>query len=807
MSKFRSRYLILPWTAFVWILLAQAAAVFADESPRTLADSREQEGPGTSQPTAAAAVGTASPSGSAEEESQPAQRREMTVQEIVVEGNKIINTHTILNKIRTRKGEALKRDLISDDIKRLYATGFFQDIKMDFTELPSGYRVVVTVMEKPIVKQVIIEGSSKFSAADLRKELKIVDGQVLNDYELQEGLNAIRGKYQEKGYQFVDVKSDLDINEETKEAVLYIIVDEGTVYKIREFNLTGIKSFKERKIRKLFKTKKVGFLRRGRYQEEKFRDDLDRARAFYQDQGFLDVKIDPKFSYDHEAKSIKIDVAIEEGSQYLVGKIDIEGNIIFPESEIWEELEMLPGVMYSPRRLAEDMEAIRRFYYERGYMNADVQPEIVDNPSTGKMDVVYRITEGDLFFVEQIKIRGNTKTKDLVIRREILIFPGERFDGKKLERSITKLKDLDYFEDVSFTTEDGSAPNRRDVIFHVKEKRTGELSFGAGISSVETFLGFAEISQRNFDLLNFPTFTGAGQLFSVRGRLGSVRQDIDLVFVEPYLFNKPYSLSLGLFSRTNQRLNTDFEEQRMGFSIDVGKRFTETIRSAIGYTLENVKLQDLEVDASPDVLASGTDNLLSRLRWSISRDSRDSVRKPTYGSVASFGTELVGSFLGGDQDLFKFNAGFTKYFMFGRHHFEWSNRFGVVTPFGDSDQVPVFERYFAGGLGSVRGFDARRVGPIEAGDAVGGSTIALTSLEYTFPIIENFHGALFTDLGHVNEATFDFDFDDIAVSIGPGVKINTPIGPVALYYGFPIANRDDDKSKNGKFEFSLSRGF
>ncbi len=804
MSKLRLRRSIIILTAYLALWMAQGSAVFSDDGANTVVSNREQEKPSVVKPAEPALPAT---NESALPQVQvPGSEKEPLVQEIEVVGNKIINTHTILNKMRTRKGEFLKRDMISDDIKRLYATGFFQDIKIDFTEQPSGYKVVVAVVEKPIVKQVIIEGSSKFSAEDLRKELNIVDGQVLSDSDLQAGLNAIRNKYQEKGYQFIDIRSDSDINGETKEAILYIIIDEGAVYKIRQFTLTGVHSFKPRKIRKLFKTKKAGFLRRGTYQEEKFRADLDRVREFYQDQGFLDVKIDPKFTYDHEAKSIAVEIVIEEGHQYLVGKIDIEGNILFPESEIWQELETLPGLMYSPRRLAEDMEAIRRYYYERGYMNADVQPDVKDDPASGKIDITYRITEGDLFFVEQIKIRGNTKTKDLVIRREVLIYPGERFDGKKLEKSLTRLKDLDYFEEVTFTTEDGSAPNRRNVIFHIKEKRTGELSFGAGISSVETFLGFAEISQRNFDLLNFPTFTGAGQLFSVRGRLGSVRQDIDLTFVEPYLFNKPYSFSLGLFSRTTQRLNTDFEEKRLGFSVDFGKRFTETIRSGIGYTLENVKLQDISPDAAADVLASGTSNLLSRMRWSISRDTRDSIRKPTYGSLTSLGTELVGSFLGGDQDLFKVNAGFTKYFMFGRHHFEWSSRVGTISPFSNSDQVPVFERYYAGGLGSVRGFDARRVGPIEAGDAVGGSTIILTSLEYTFPIIENFHGALFTDIGHVNEATFDMDFGDLAVSVGPGVKINTPIGPVALYYGFPVANRDD-KNKNGKFEFSLSRGF
>jgi len=424
------------------------------------------------------------------------------------------------------------------------------------------------------------------------------------------------------------------------------------------------------------------------------------------------------------------------------------------------------------------------------------------------VDLLYKISEGDLYFIDKVKIRGNTKTKDIVIRRELRVNPGERFDGQKMERSKQRLENLNYFQEVAYDTEPGSAANKRDVVFRVKEKQTGELSFGAGVSSVETFLAFAEISQRNFDWLNWPRFTGGGQSVSLRGRMGSLTRDYEFSFVEPYLFNRPYALGFNLYDTTHFKNNTAFDENRLGFSVNLSKAFTDYVRSGFAYTMENVKLKDLSDGAPDDVTKYAKNTLLSRLRWFISRDSRDNMLNPMQGSFLSFSSELIGTVLGGDADYYILQASASKFYNINKKHvFEFKLRLGTGSGFSSTNRIPVFDRFYAGGLGSLRGIDVRRVGPQENGEAVGGESLLVFNTEYTFPVIQNFKGAWFIDLGTVAPESYNLGTKHFAATTGLGVKINTPIGPVAFYYGVPLRKPDDDKNKWGRFEFSFSRGF
>ncbi len=743
-------------------------------------------------------------------ETQPAAENEPAsnlITKIEVRGNQIINTTIILNKLKSKEGIPLAQETVNQDIKRLYATGFFQDIKIEVVEEQGGFRLIVVVDEKPVVRQIIIEGAKLFKLEKLRKEINLVEGQILDPKVINEGVLAIKKKYVDKGFKFAEVRSESNVNEDTKEATVYILINEGEKYKIKDIRVDGVKSFKNKVVRKKIKTKKSGLFSRGVFKEDKFKEDMERLRTFYQENGFLDVKLEPEFIYDDREKKMVIIVHVEEGNQYLTGDVKIDGNLLFPQSEIWQSLTMLPGTVYSQKGLIDEVEAVRKYYFERGYIEVRLLPETTLNKQTGKVDILYKITEGDLYFVDKVRIRGNTKTKDIVIRRELRIRPGDRFDGAKLERSKERLQNLGYFEDINYDTEPGSEPNKRDIIYRVKEKQTGELSFGAGISSVEQFIGFAEISQRNFDIKNWPRFTGGGQSVSLRGRLGSLTRDFEFDFVEPYLFNKPYSLGLNLFDTTHFANGTDFDEKRLGFSPTLSKAFTEYVRSGFGYTLESVKLDNISEDAPPEVTKFSGNTLLSRLRWFISRDSRNNVFNPSKGSLLSFSSEFVGSVLGGDEDFYVFQSSAAKYYSFRKDHvIETKLRLGTSDSFGSSGTVPVFDRFYAGGLGTVRGFNPRRVGPKASGDAVGGQSLAVVNLEYSFPIISNFKGAVFMDAADVDPDSYKLSFSDFAVSVGPGVKVNTPIGPMIFYYGYPIRN-EDEKDGNGKFEFSFSKGF
>ena len=745
----------------------------------------------------------------AETEKAPRPKQPIRIADVEVRGNQIVSTHTILSKMKLRKGEAILQETINDDIQRLYSTGFFQDIQMEVEEKPQGYKLIVAVTEKPIVREIIFEGAISFKEDKLRKELKILEGQILDRKAVKKGVDAIRKLYGDKAFRFVDIQPQIDVNPVTREATLRIKINEGKKYKIKSLHFDGGKAFKPAKLRRLMKTKAKGWFRSGVFKEDVFQKDLERLKLFYQQEGYLDVKVEPIFDYNQKEQWIFINILVEEGRHYVSGEIKIQGNQLFPESEIWQELEMLPGLTYSQYYLSKDIQKIIDYYHKRGYMDARVAPDVRLNRDTGKVDVTYQIEEGDLYFVEKVVVRGNTKTKDLVIRRELRIRPGERFDGEKIEKSKQRLENLDYFEEITYDTEPGTEPNRKDLIFRVKEKRTGELSFGGGISSIDRFVGFAEISQRNFDLLNWPRFTGGGQSLSLRARIGSITQDFNLSFVEPYIFNKPISLATDLFNTHHDNKNVDFEETRRGVNITFSRLFRDVFRLGTGYTLERVELDKISSDAPLTIRRLDGVNWLSRWRFLSSYDSRDNIFNPTKGMLITFNADLVGSFLGGDQDFYVLQTSATKYWSFFKKHLlEYKIRLGSSQEFGDSPEVPIFDRFFAGGLGSVRGFDYRRVGPIEAGNAIGGQTIALTNLEYTFPImkLDAFRFAAFIDAGHVNKNSYNIDFGKFSVSMGPGLKIKTPIGPVVFYYGFPIANRDT-KNRNGRFEFSLSRGF
>lgn len=743
-------------------------------------------------------------------ENKPAQN--LTVLSVKVRGNQVISTNTILNKIMTREGVTLSQENVNEDIKRLYATGFFRDIRFDVEPTPAGVNMILTVEEKPVVKRIIIQGNKTFNEQKLRKEVAIVEGQILDERLVVEGAQKIEQRYLNRGFRFVKATYNIAVDDASREAVVTFQVNEGEAYRIRSVQITGNKTFAASRIVKLMKTKKrnLWFFRRGIFKEDAFKNDTDRVIAFYQDEGFLDVKVVPDFQYDEKKNQLAITVAIEEGERYLVGALQLQGNKLFPESDIWQRLSMLPGTTYSQRNLADDIESIRHFYYSKGYMDARMIPEVKLNRETNRVDISYQITEGDLFFVDKVKIRGNTKTKDIVIRRELRIKPGERFDGDKLEKSKERLTNLGFFEEITYDTEPGTEPNRKDIVFRVKEKQTGELSFGAGYSSVDQFVGFAEIAQRNFDLTNWPRFTGAGQSLSLKGRIGSISRNAEFSFFEPYLFNRRVSFGLDAYLTRFESRNVDFAHDRMGIGMTFGRDLNDLVKIGTGYIIENVDVFDVADSAAQLIKDVAGDNLLSRWRVFTSRDSRDNIFNPTKGSVLSGSAELVGTFLGGDRDYYILQVGATKYKTFWKKTvLEWRNRIATADGVGSTDNVPVFDRFFAGGLGSIRGYNYRRVSPKIDNRPIGGETLLLTSLEYTvpFPILDNFKGAFFIDAGEINEDSYDFfNFDDFIVSVGPGIKVNTPIGPIAFYYGLPVLNRDTEDS-NGRFEFSLSRSF
>lgn len=737
---------------------------------------------------------------------------EKTVLDVRVIGNKNVSSASIMAKVKIRPGQVYSPQLIDEDIKRLYATGFFTDVAVDVEEKPAGVIVTFKVKETPYVEEVTFEGNRVFRSEKLAQWIETKTGQFLDKWQLKTDIEEIRRRYLEKGYAQVNVDYKLDIDETTNRAKVRIIINEGGRIKISKIEVEGVKSFKKKQILKLMKTKARNWVFwMGVYKEEVFKEDIDKIKDFYKRNGYLDVKVEYDKRYDQKGNLVLV-IKVEEGKQYRVGDVTIENNKAFPTEELVKVLKLKKNDVFSYNGLNEDVNSLRRFYADRGYIKAHIEAVPSINAQTGLVDIKYKLDEDDIHYVNKIEIKGNVKTKDVVIRRELKIHPGDKFEWKKVERSRQRLDNLGYFEEIDFDVQPTEEKDKEDLVVRVKEAKTGEFSFGAGYSSVDEFIGFVELSQRNFDLTNFPTFTGGGQRISLRAEMGTTRNDYELSFTEPWLFGYPYLFGLDLYQHTRERerdIGYAWDEERRGFALRFGKEISEYNRIYLRTRFDKVEISDVADDVSAELKAEEGEKNLHGIRLNFVRDTRDSVFNPTRGYYLNMGIENLGGFMGGDVDLIRHTDNFSFYYPV------WENwvlnlrlQSGIIDTYDDTNRVPVYERFFAGGAYTIRGYDERSVGPKDptSKDPVGGEAMLVGNVELTFPVYENIRGALFYDVGNVWAEKSDFGSGGFKSSIGLGVRIKTPFGPVKLDYGYPL-NKGEGVPSSGKIHFSMGHRF
>ena len=526
------------------------------------------------------------------------------VQSVDVKGNKTVSSHTVLAKIKTQPGEALSSVTLNEDLKRLYGLGFFTDVRIEQEETPEGVKVLFVVSEKPIISEVRVEGNSKIHQNDIRKEMKSAAGDFVDQKRVRDDVEAVKALYEKKGFSEATIRHELDVNTDTNQAVLRVIVDEGQKVRVRDIHVIGNSSIKSGEIEKVMKTKKKawwGWFRSGYLKEEELEEDIERIKSLYDENGFSDAEVTVEKAPVQNSPDIALNVKVTEGQKYLVGEVSIVGNSVAGGAEILKALKMSSAKPFSRRGLRMDVSNIQDLYFDKGYLAAQIRSESSYNEGTGKVDLTYNVTENELTYVDKVRVQGNNKTQDIVIRRELRAYPGESFSGAKLKRSKERLYNLGFFEDVRFETEPGASANSRDLVVSVKEAKTGEFSFGGGYSSIDSIIGFVQIHQRNFDWRNWKTFTGAGQDFGVRFEGGSVRTNAELSFTEPWAFGHPVSLGFDVFRRQYNRSGTSgyfFNQERLGFDIRLGKEFTEYDKGLLVYRLEEVRISDVQDDAS-----------------------------------------------------------------------------------------------------------------------------------------------------------------------------------------------------------------
>jgi len=726
-------------------------------------------------------------------------------------GPATVSKERILAQLRTAVGQPYSDQIVEQDIQSLYKTGSILNVRIFAQPEADGVKVVVALQTRFVVREIEIDGAERINPKKIRKDITLKINQPVNEEEMEKARQKIIERYQAKGFTDIDVKYRVDpIDEKRGTARVVYTINEGVKGAVSRIHFEGNEHFRESVLRKQMKTRGktlISFFdKSGRLDEAQLQQDLDSVKEFYQNHGYIDVEVKDVRKERRENGPMVITIVVTEGPQYHVGKITVSGYKVTTEEKIRAILKMKENSVYSPKALHDDAKAIADAYGTGGYVDLSIVPQ--GTPAgPARIDVHYQIEEGNRFFVQRINIVGNVRTKDKVIRREVLITPGDVFNTVRVETSKKRLENLGYFAKVETYPEDTGVAGRKDLTIEVQEKRTGSLSFGGGFSTVDQLVGFAELTQGNFDITNWPGFTGAGQKFRLRVQVGTQRKDIILALTEPWLFDRRLSLSGQAFYSEANYLSSIYDQRNYGFGTELRKPLNAFMYATLGYRLEDIEIFNVSSGASALIKAEEGARLKSEILTSIVFDRRDSPILTRHGQRISVAPYVAGGFLGGDTQIYGFDVEASQYF-----HLWWDNillfngEVATVNTWGGGDRVPIFDRLFLGGSNNLRGFDFRDVGPKDQfGEPLGGKSLARATIEYTFPIVAKARGAFFYDTGFVHADAYDFSGDHVASDFGFGIRLDLPIGPLRIDYGIPIQR--DGNSGSGKFNFNVGYQF
>jgi outer membrane protein insertion porin family len=724
--------------------------------------------------------------------------------------------------IRTKLGDRYNASAIDDDVRNLYATGFFRNIRVGQERVADGFELTYVLQGKPKLVDIIFAGNTKFSNKKIKNKIRSQVNEPLDDRKIFMDEQDIKKLYQESGYPQTQVQSVQSIDEVLGQARVTFQIMEAPKVRIIDVQFEGAGAFTQKQLRKEIKTRRWWMFSwitgSGTLKEDKLDEDKEHLADFYRNAGYIDFELrDVKFDYQ-TARRMVVTFKISEGRQYRVGANEFKGFAIFTTNQIEKSLKMKVGAIFTPTGLQTNIELIQDLYGTKGYIDAMILARKNPNPQTGTMDLVYEVEEHEKSYIEKIEIRGNTKTKDKVIRRELAVSPGEVFDMTRVKVSKQRLQGTQFFDQIDTQPEPTDVPDRKNLVITVEEGQTGHMQFGAGFSSIDSLLGYVEYREGNFQL---PWFRGGGQKLRVRATLGSQRREYEMDFVEPWFLDKKLEFSLSAYHRELDYLSADdlYNLRRTGMRVGLRRGFTDNFIGGISYTIENVGIMDVSTNAPMTIQREKGDRIVSKIGPTLSYDTRRYSMEyagmiPVSGQLTEFRTELAGGPFGGDTDYYKFELGTAWYFKgpFHGHILEVGGRAGTMDNYGSSTNVPFFDRFFLGGLDTLRGYRYRQVGPYEYGydgtsERVGGKTYWFASAEYSVPIVQFLRFAVFYDIGMVYPDAFSFTqtqntrfYND---NYGAGLRINIPqIGPLRLDYGIPITS-DLINESSGRFQFSV----
>jgi outer membrane protein insertion porin family len=730
-----------------------------------------------------------------------------------------VDEQVIRANMQVHEGNLFDETLVDRDIRSLYKTGLFEYIEVKRDVQPDGtINLVVEVTPNYRVLEVRFEGNLKVKAKRLAKETKTRAGATLDERQVKEDSEKIHDFYEKTGYNQISVTYEIKRDRSTGQGTVIFKIHEGAKVRISDIRFIGNAHLTARKLRKQMDTSRYHWLwswltEGGRYKADQFQDDLDKLRDYYRDQGYLDVDIPAeKVILDYPAPGrLVITIQVSEGRLYHIGTISFSGNKIYSDHLLRLALRQKPGMVFSPSKLDKDVSTLEDFYGRDGYLETEVHLIRKPNLATDNIDIEYQVEESKIFYVESIKIEGNTKTKSNVILRELLLGPGEVFDTVRMKISKQRLQNTGFFDDVDATPETTNIPQRRDLKIAVKEARTGNLSFGAGFSSLEKLSFYTELSQSNFDLDNSHSFfQGAGEKFRIRLEIGTLSNEAVISFEEPWLFQREVALGGEIYRSTSDYDSSYYQEIDTGITVYLRKRLFEFIDGQLSYTYNITDIDDVTTDASPLIQSTAGKTKESRVGFEIVHSSLNKLINTTSGNREQIDTTVVGGPLGGDEDYYKLEfrgSQFYPVFQAQTQVLSIIARGGTMQDYGRTSEIPYFDRFFLGGPYDLRGFQYRQVGPKDINnEPIGGKSYGMFTFEYSLDVVNPIRFAFFYDNGFVNKGAFDFNPGSYNDDVGIGIRLFILGAPLSLDYGIPMTG-DLVNKQGGQFNFSFGTRF
>ncbi len=726
----------------------------------------------------------------------------------------------VLAHVQTDVGDPFSAAVAARDVRRLLDTGRFATVHVD-VESPQADTLDVVFTIEPKMRlsgRPIVYGVERFSQRRVRNWLDLEEGVLIDDQDAAVAMRRVLAEYHKRHYRAASGSWEFSVVDQRRGlAQLHIWIEEGQRQSIQQVKVDGNETFERKALRRALKRPSPlnpwrWFFAR-RYEEHELDEISGNVKQFYLDRGHLDVEVAIEQGARKRGGQYA-EVRIEEGPVYRIGEVTVLGAERY-EADLLEQLAALQvGDPASMGAIEAAADRIQGYYGDRGYLETRVRPLLVPDLQALTVDVQFVVTEGDLVRLRNIWIQGNSRTRDKVIRRELLVHPGEIYNRSRVERSERRLRNLGFFDNVQTGALPVADPAERDLVFNVTEKRTGQFMMGVGFSSVDNLLGFAELSQGNFDLFGWPYFTGGGQKLRLRAQAGSTRQDYELSFTEPWFLNRQLSLGVELYRR--ERSFSEYDLKRTGASVSLGRALPWASRINLEYQIEKSVITDVSdtnryfrLDSydfetgtgTPYFFASEEDRLKSALSLSLVQDVRDNPFIPTRGHRFQLFYTVSGGPMGGDIDMFHTGVRHALYvpLWFG-HVISLRTRAEFVDTFGDMDEVPLAERLFAGGGRTIRGYRFRDVGPkvirpLEGSDRFrhrpfGGLSLFVANAEYTVPVAQAVRIAAFYDAGNVWSDRFTLELDDLATSAGVGLRFDLPGFPIRIDRAWALQKDD-----------------